>query len=508
MKSTLLLIISVLVSHLCLAQNWQCLQPGSKCFFTNNSGYLRGERIDSVRTYADSVVYFPFHTARGRYGSMTGSNVLDANGGSWLGGHVTALADGTTLFDNMWHNPVIIRTQAAAGVFWIFYSDTTSRYYRADLTAIDTMTIAGITDSVKHILITARDTAGIVTTDPADSLELLLSKDHGLLQAIDVYTFPYHAPDSNYAPWLDFYLDCTVPLLFGLPAPSSASAIFTRTNYHYPLRAQVYNFNIGDVFEQSICNINYPGNCIYPYQYAYSSVTGKTVSAGGVQYDYSGWVATQHAPPFAYVPNTNYPYDTLHNAYSLSYDYSSLTDTSLMPEEYRQQQLQYYYPADTTHCTVSAAYAFNENSIRDSVWQYIHFESSGVQTYYKTGFGLTHYYLYTIGNPSEEVEDTTIIYSLTAGSACGTIVTPQLSAVSDVVKASGSLNVFPDPATDKLTITSTGIITRLSVTDLLGRTLMSANCSGASVEVDISMLQPGIYFVRVNGSELRKFVKE
>src|SRR5437868_2872959 len=160
----LLLLILVFSSHFCDAQNWQCLQAGVKHYFTNGNGYLRGIRIDSVRTVGSDVLYYPFHTPRGRYHGWS-TPPLDSMGGSWLGKNVIAKNDGTFLVDNFLHDTVIIKTVAYPGDSWIFYNDTTSLYYKAEVLAVDTMTVLGVIDSIKRILITARNSIGIVTTD-------------------------------------------------------------------------------------------------------------------------------------------------------------------------------------------------------------------------------------------------------------------------------------------------------------------------------------------------------
>ena len=83
MKKIFLLII-LLYAIGANGQNYQCLQSGVKHYFTNSYGYLRGIRIDSVRTYADSVIYYPFHTPRGNFAASY-MVTLDSTGGSWLG---------------------------------------------------------------------------------------------------------------------------------------------------------------------------------------------------------------------------------------------------------------------------------------------------------------------------------------------------------------------------------------------------------------------------------------
>src|SRR5882724_8748120 len=118
-----ILFFFLFISNLCHGQNWQCLQSGVKHYFTNANGYLRGIRIDSVRTVGSDVVYYPYHTPRGSY-YPSSFPVLDSNGGSWLGKKVIEKSDGTFIFDSYWNDSVIIETRANVGDNWIFYKDS------------------------------------------------------------------------------------------------------------------------------------------------------------------------------------------------------------------------------------------------------------------------------------------------------------------------------------------------------------------------------------------------
>ena len=81
-----------------------------------------------------------------------------------------------------------------------------------------------------------------------------------------------------------------------------------------------------------------------------------------------------------------------------------------------------------------------------------------------------------------------------------------------------NITIFPNPATTQLTIQSTDqLITQIAITNLLSQTIFQqtapanlptgqAGCK--LLQVDVSGIPPGIYFVKINGTEVRKFVKE
>jgi len=70
------------------------------------------------------------------------------------------------------------------------------------------------------------------------------------------------------------------------------------------------------------------------------------------------------------------------------------------------------------------------------------------------------------------------------------------------------ITIFPNPATNELAITDDYPITNVSISNLLGQTLFSKNFNTKKVHLDVSNLPTGIYIVKVNGSDVRKFIKE
>ena len=237
-------------------QNYQCLQSSVTHYFINGNNYLRGIRIDSSKLTGDTVVYYPYHTGRGAYNYPAVMPFSDTNGGSWLGKKVLQLTDGTFIFDNYWgSDSVIIKTQAHTGDSWVFYKDTGSLYYKATVVSADTMTILSSRDSVKNILVTAQNASGIVTTDPLDSFTIILGKNSGFVQVFDLYTFPYHKPDSAYRPGLDYFLDRSTSTLAninntaGTAGPSAITASFNIVDLIIPNDVQLHSWDIGDIFE-------------------------------------------------------------------------------------------------------------------------------------------------------------------------------------------------------------------------------------------------------------------
>jgi len=72
----------------------------------------------------------------------------------------------------------------------------------------------------------------------------------------------------------------------------------------------------------------------------------------------------------------------------------------------------------------------------------------------------------------------------------------------------GAIQVYPNPTSSSLTITSSGKITTLSITNILGQTVYSTTHNADKVQVNVAGLPPGIYFLKINGSQVQRFVKE
>jgi hypothetical protein len=75
------------------------------------------------------------------------------------------------------------------------------------------------------------------------------------------------------------------------------------------------------------------------------------------------------------------------------------------------------------------------------------------------------------------------------------------------------LSVYPDPATDKITVELSGLQneTSLSIVDIRGQQLMMRQITDLKTRVDISGLTDGVYFVRLTNNrsvEVKKFIKQ
>ncbi len=79
------------------------------------------------------------------------------------------------------------------------------------------------------------------------------------------------------------------------------------------------------------------------------------------------------------------------------------------------------------------------------------------------------------------------------------------------------VQLFPNPSINKITVSSTNIITSLTVINAVGQRIdvpwnftvsPTGKLDGQDATADISLMAPGVYFVKVNDGDAQKFIKQ
>ena len=81
---------------------------------------------------------------------------------------------------------------------------------------------------------------------------------------------------------------------------------------------------------------------------------------------------------------------------------------------------------------------------------------------------------------------------------------------TELINTSSNISLFPNPAQDELSVQSTGVpINSIVITNMYGQTIYSLQTVNREQQtIYVANLPPGIYLVRVNDTEVRKFVKD
>jgi hypothetical protein len=80
-------------------------------------------------------------------------------------------------------------------------------------------------------------------------------------------------------------------------------------------------------------------------------------------------------------------------------------------------------------------------------------------------------------------------------------------AVERITK-SNTIEIYPNPATNEITVSASARIQEVAISDLLGQAVFSKAYNSKQVKVDVANLAKGTYFIKMNGTEVRRFVKE
>ena len=97
-----------------------------------------------------------------------------------------------------------------------------------------------------------------------------------------------------------------------------------------------------------------------------------------------------------------------------------------------------------------------------------------------------------------------------SGGCFGYSDTLAVEGVNNIDYHNHKISLYPNPANSTLTISATFPIDYITMSNLLGQTITTPQPSQGmrGIQVDISDLPDGLYFIKVNGTEVRKFVKE
>ena len=98
------------------------------------------------------------------------------------------------------------------------------------------------------------------------------------------------------------------------------------------------------------------------------------------------------------------------------------------------------------------------------------------------------------------------------------IITADHNFVAHLIDVTGvgenaqqALNIYPNPVNDKLFIEANETISNVEIYNLTGVKVLSQECNSDKVEIEVSELQSGIYFIKMingNSTETRSFIKK
>jgi hypothetical protein len=459
MKRVLLPVILSLLSLSAQTQNWQMVNSGYERWFKDCDGNLKVIITDSVKSIGtDSIFYFP-----NTLGAVTHSlsNIRAVFSSPWwTGSHMILTPDSRNLFFNARNDTITLFPLKQLNEEWIMATYPGGNYAKARIISIGTDTIMGNIDSVKVISIRLYSASNNLINAGMNK-DIVISKNSGFVTIFPLFSAMDSFKYSDYEWQTEKYKEVNYSLT------SNAKRLRYR---------DVYAFSAGDHIQISngaLLNsvkikdkTDYGDSIVYKAEFINSSLVGG-----------------------------------FHILDSKDSVWKLLNCNRLFAPEYPEQ-----YSASTKR-----EYSYKINScglitmiktyrdIRDTMYNTFEPVTSGVS--YTEHLGLVDSFITTTGNVNFHYS-----LSFSNSSYCHTGTNPAgLSTASRDI-----FNLSPNPVLNFLHIVSEHEIQKLRVLDAIGRDieLLAAEKNGLECSLDLSNLQPGLYFLILNDEKTFRFVKK
>jgi hypothetical protein len=302
MKKGILFSFTLLAGLKIFSQDYQCIRDNATYFYSDGTN-IKAIQIDSVVTSPEGLIYFNYPTL----GPTDNSECLTRFGPSWIGRKVIVKPDGDNIFYNKNDSSITLKTLNNPGEYWTCFHFANGNYIRANVTELQEMEFLGLTDTVKKITFQAYDAGGATINHSINEKYILLSKNYGLIRAINFKVFP------DLAEFIFYNEYCTEFTLAGISTPAIGLQNLTA--------AMVYDFNVGDEIHKFYGYYAY-GSLYHEFNYSKKFVLQKEFSANfdTVSYLVSGCGITEQL-----IPDIGYVYtystlDTVINKYFIGLD--------------------------------------------------------------------------------------------------------------------------------------------------------------------------------------------
>ncbi|MFB6341270.1 T9SS type A sorting domain-containing protein [Saccharicrinis sp. FJH62] len=466
--------IFTLFLTLCLstlsAQNYQSVISNRIVYFEGDYGYISCIKIDSVKFDTDSFLY-PIKSIR-----QLDYDCFTPYGDSWIGEKVIVKDKGINLFFNKNHDTIRIETRAKLNDEWTAFYLTDSITIKAAITRHDTLRFMGLVDSVKTIDFIAYDkNMNPVEIKKKSNRQMKISKNYGLVQTFDMYYFTLSDEEYSY-----FQSVSDSYKLAGLSSPKIGVQNLSRFDINdfavgneLHILDESYNDGSGHSFK---IIYNYLDKKVSPDSITYLIDRQEKLyykNYNGENYTYIHDTITQIIKPDSifdrYLPNEPIIDDWSANSYRMISD-SVKIDNSFVPEIYKTE---------------------------DSCWSNCCWDGCNpIYTYYK-GLGGPYYYcdnFFSMGYAQRK-----LVYYKKGDKEWGT---PLVITAIDEKQAENTINIYPNPASDVITIERNNAATKIffELSDLNGRQILEEELKLKSEKIELYDLEPGIYIYTIRCS--------
>lgn len=193
MKKYLKLCFLIFQSLTLFSQNYDAVKNDGIYLFSNGNE-VKAIRIDSLSTIGTDTIFYNFFSIQTVDSSFY---CFNAKGPSWIGKQIIKKENGDFIFFNYHNDSIIIKTQAVVSESWKCFSYINGDYIEAYVNAISTISLLGVTDTIKTIFFQYKDSLGTPVSNAINNKKLRLSKSHGLIEIAEFYIFPNIAGTFN-----------------------------------------------------------------------------------------------------------------------------------------------------------------------------------------------------------------------------------------------------------------------------------------------------------------------
>lgn len=471
------LVCIMVCTQILSAQSYNAVRIGRECMFENENIY-KSVRIDSLKFVNDTAYYFNFTTLR--YDNF---NCYKLGKPSWIGKYVIVCPDGDNLFFNKNNDTIRIKTAVLPGETWVCFRFSGGNYIESTVISGSSELFLGILDSVKTITFQLKDAGGNNISHPINQESLKISKDYGMVRALNFYLFPDMT--ENTPAFTEYFSGYD---LIGLTNPNAGLQNLTWS--------EVYDFEIGDELHSYSYSSFAPPWTEYIFKNI-KKIIEKHVYPNGdsVKYKYENcWRYTISSETDT---NVIFKQDTtIQVIYAHNYYFDVLADEPAFSEDFIIHFIENFLYDNTTRAKlipVDLSFGYEDSCasqiLSDGVPSDYYLEGLGGPYWEDINWGLFQNYCELVYYKKGEIE-WGIPYncdSLLVGEKIFTV-------------ANSEISLFPNPVDESFSIAVKNpeyLPANLLLTNIFGNMVKSQPIERENSEVDCRFLKSGLYLYRL-----------
>ena len=498
-----------MIPHAGYGQYYRSLPVNSESHyaFANDSLCHGGEcivsvRIDSSYIVGNDTVYEFYRTVRPQAG-LPGNCIFTTRGASWLGYRVVMRSDYRHFYFNKSGDTINIPTRRSFGGEYVLYSypnDTAGKFLQGKVIKQYAKPFLNIADNTRVHQITTKDGQQVeLENELFNEQHIDLSWNFGMHQTYNLWEFPY---------------DTTAYLLAGITRSYPPQIMLMDTQN---VRArQIFDYNLGDEFHYK--RYKHWGDAMMNYTTLTKEkrmVVYKNVSTTGDTLTY--WfrrTQIQYNSSSANSSDTIFKIDTITETIALN-NYRFLdkfANELYTAEEGLYNAAGYIEMFRNTWFAKRIQKVVHEPFYHDSVNHCLSPSNQSLPTHtYADGLGLTT--RYDAGTDVYNLSYDSLIYLQKGLLVWGKpYIFSKLLSVEVVENISWNALVYPNPATDQLTVRLTGYPNRayrVRLFDLIGNRVGQWSVAGSNAfqQLSLAQLSPGIYLLQIEDSYGNRITK-